>query len=183
MISFVLAIVIVLVQKALGILLRMEQDIVVFDTETTGLHPHEGERIVELAAVRLRKGKVVGRFHTYLNPGRSSNPFALKVHGLADEFLLGAPKFKDIVGLWEEFVGNATLVAHYSVFDIGHLQAVYDDIGRQRPANNVLCTKVLARLVVPVASYRLVHLVDYFGVDARPAHTADRKSTRLNSSH
>jgi DNA polymerase-3 subunit epsilon len=97
---------------------------IVLDTETTGLSPTAGHRIVELACIELVDRKKTGNhFHHYINPEREIDGGALKVHGLSSTFLAGKPKFSEIVDSFVEFVRGAELVIHNAPFDMGFLNS------------------------------------------------------------
>src|SRR4030042_5271284 len=95
---------------------------IALDTETTGLDPRQGHRIIELAAIELDGRKVsLRRFHRYLNPEREIDAGAVAVHGLTYERLQDEPKFSDIVAGFLEFIAGAELIIHNAPFDIGFL--------------------------------------------------------------
>jgi DNA polymerase-3 subunit epsilon len=92
------------------------------DTETTGLEPRLGHRIIEIAAVEMLSRRLTGRrFHRYLNPERESEDGALQVHGLTTEFLQDKPKFRDVVAELLDFVEGAELIMHNASFDVAFL--------------------------------------------------------------
>jgi len=100
----------------------MAQRQIVLDTETTGLEPKLGHRIIEIAGVELVNRRLTGRhFHRYINPGRDSDEGALQVHGLTTEFLADKPAFGEIVTEFLEYVDGAELIIHNAPFDIGFL--------------------------------------------------------------
>jgi len=97
---------------------------IVFDTETTGLNPLNGDRIVEIGCVELFNRLPTGEtFHVYLNPERDMPESAFRVHGLSTEFLSDKPLFNDIVQDFIDFIGDAALVAHNASFDMGFINA------------------------------------------------------------
>jgi DNA polymerase-3 subunit epsilon len=99
----------------------MQRDIVL-DTETTGLDPDQGHRVVELAAVELLNHLPSGRhFHCYINPERDMPEEAFRVHGLSNEFLRDKPLFRAEADRFLDFIADATLVIHNADFDIGFL--------------------------------------------------------------
>ncbi|MDP1557642.1 MAG: DNA polymerase III subunit epsilon [Nitrosomonas sp.] len=92
------------------------------DTETTGLEPRLGHRIVEVAAVEMSNRQLTGRhFHYYLNPGRESDPGALQVHGLTADFLKDKQKFAEVTSEFLAFIDNAELIIHNAPFDVAFL--------------------------------------------------------------
>ncbi len=96
--------------------------LVFLDTETTGLSPQSGDRIVEIGCVELVDRRLTGRnLHLYLNPQRSSHPDALRVHGLTDEFLSDKPLFEAVADQLLEFINGAEVVIHNASFDAGFL--------------------------------------------------------------
>ena len=95
---------------------------IILDTETTGLDPKLGHRIIEIAAVEIVDRRPTGsHFHRYVNPGRASDEGALEVHGLTEEFLRDKPRFADIAKDFIEFVCGAELIIHNSAFDCAFL--------------------------------------------------------------
>lgn len=103
---------------------------VILDTETTGLDPENGHRIIEIGAVEVINRGITGRdFHSYLNPDRESDPDALEVHGLTTDFLQDKPRFKDVVNDLLEFVKDAELIIHNAPFDLKFLNAELKKLG------------------------------------------------------
>jgi DNA polymerase III subunit epsilon len=97
---------------------------VFLDTETTGLSPEAGDRIIEIAAIEYDNRRETGRrLHHYINAGRSSHPDALRVHGITDEFLADKPPFASIAPELLEFVAGAEVVIHNAAFDVGFIDA------------------------------------------------------------
>jgi len=95
---------------------------VILDTETTGLEPALGHRIIEIGAVEMVNRRLTGnRFHQYLNPGREIDPGAIEVHGITNEMLTDKPKFADIVKDLLEFIKGAELIIHNADFDVEFL--------------------------------------------------------------
>ncbi len=95
---------------------------IVLDTETTGLSTKDGHRIIEIGCVELLHRKISGNtFHTYLNPKRSIDEGAMRVHGITNEFVADKPCFRDIVNEFKKFVQGAELIIHNAPFDIGFL--------------------------------------------------------------
>ena len=95
---------------------------IVWDTETTGIMPGDGHRIVEIGAVEMVNRMVTGRtFHTYVDPQRPMPKDAERVHGLSSDFLTGQPIFEQVVDGFLEFIGDAPLVAHNAAFDMEFL--------------------------------------------------------------
>jgi DNA polymerase III subunit epsilon len=139
---------------------------IVLDTETTGLSPAMGDRVVEIGCVELINHLPTGRhFHTYINPERAMPDDALRVHGLSDDFLADKPNFAAIAEAFLGFVGDATLIIHNAAFDLGFLDA---ELARQqRPAlgNAVIDTVMLARDVHPGARVSLDALCKHYGID------------------
>jgi DNA polymerase-3 subunit epsilon len=104
---------------------------IILDTETTGLSPESGDRIIEIGCVELVNRRLSGRtLHFYVNPERRNSVDAFKVHGLSDEFLADKPLFGDIVDELLEFVRGAEIIIHNAAFDIGFLDAELRRIGR-----------------------------------------------------
>lgn len=104
---------------------------IVLDTETTGLNPRQGNRIIEIGCVELVNRKLTGNnFHRYINPERDSEEGALAVHGLTTEFLSDKPKFSEIVEEFLEYVQGAELIIHNAPFDMGFLNAEFELLGR-----------------------------------------------------
>ncbi|MGN1055704.1 MAG: DNA polymerase III subunit epsilon [Comamonas sp.] len=96
--------------------------LVVLDTETTGLSPENGDRVIELGCVELVNRKLTGNnLHLYFNPGRDSHPDALRVHGLTTEFLSDKPKFSDKAQEILAYLAGAELIIHNAPFDVGFL--------------------------------------------------------------
>jgi len=105
---------------------------IILDTETTGLDPAQGHRIVEIGAVEvLNRGVTGNHFHTYLNPDRESDAGALGVHGLTSEFLSDKPRFKDQIEGLLGFIDGAELIIHNAPFDLKFLNAELEQIGRE----------------------------------------------------
>lgn len=103
---------------------------IVLDTETTGLNPRLGNRVIEIGCVELVNRKLTGNnFHRYINPERDSEEGALAVHGLTTEFLSDKPTFAQIADEFLEFVRGAELVIHNAPFDMGFLNAEFDKLG------------------------------------------------------
>jgi DNA polymerase-3 subunit epsilon len=95
---------------------------IVLDTETTGLDPQQGHRIIEIGCVEMMNRKLTGRhLHLYINPQREIDAAALEVHGITEEFLSDKPLFADIADTFVEFVRDAELIIHNAPFDIGFL--------------------------------------------------------------
>ena len=103
---------------------------IVLDTETTGLNPRTGDRIIEVGCVEIVNRKLTGNnFHRYINPERDSDEAALAVHGLTTEFLSDKPKFHEIVEELREFVQGAEVIIHNAPFDLGFLNHEFQRLG------------------------------------------------------
>ena len=140
---------------------------IVFDTETTGLDPGGGDRIVEIGCVEIYNRSETGRhFHTYFNPDRSMPAGAEAVHGLTEIFLSDKPRFSEKVDELLDFIEDSPLVAHNASFDFGFLNSELGLCGRP-----VVCTTrmvdtlALARTRHPGAKHSLDALCTRFGVD------------------
>jgi len=100
---------------------------IVLDTETTGIDPKEGHRIVEIGAVELENRSLTGRtFHQYLNPDRHMDDEVIRIHGITNEFVQDKPRFHDIVSDFMNFISGAELIIHNAPFDLSHLNAELD---------------------------------------------------------
>lgn len=96
--------------------------LVVLDTETTGINPREGHRIIEIGCVELIKRRLThNRFHVYLNPDREIDAGAIEVHGITNEFLQDKPRFRDVVEDFLAFIEGAELIIHNAPFDVGFI--------------------------------------------------------------
>jgi DNA polymerase-3 subunit epsilon len=139
---------------------------IVLDTETTGLDPASGDRIVEIGCVELINHIPSGRhFHRYINPERPMPEEAFRVHGLSDAFLRDKPTYHEVAGEFDEFVGEATLIIHNAAFDIAFLNAEHQRVGRRTLANAVIDTVELARQRHPGARVSLDALCKHYGID------------------
>jgi DNA polymerase-3 subunit epsilon len=139
---------------------------IVLDTETTGLNPLSGDRIVEIGCIELVNHIPTGRhFHRYINPERPMPEDAFKVHGLSDAFLSDKPKYAEIVADFVDFIGDGTLIIHNAAFDIGFLNAEHTRLARPVLDNEVIDTVMLARQVHPGARVSLDALCKHYGID------------------
>lgn len=149
---------------------------IVLDTETTGLDPAEGHRVVEIGAVELHNHLCTGRhFHVYINPQRPMPQEAERIHGLGDAFLADKPVFAAIVEGFLDFIGDAPLVIHNAAFDMKMLNAELARLSRPRmPDDRAIDTVALARRKFPGAQASLDALCKRFGIDngARTLHGA-----------
>ncbi|MGF6274948.1 DNA polymerase-3 subunit epsilon [Massilia sp. UYP11] len=103
---------------------------IVLDTETTGLNPRTGDRVIEVGCVEIVNRKLTGNnFHRYINPERESDEAALAVHGLTTEFLSDKPKFHEIAEELRQFVQGAEVIIHNAPFDLGFLNHEFTRIG------------------------------------------------------
>ena len=140
---------------------------IVFDTETTGLNPAGGDRMVEIGCIEMINRVETGRhFHAYFNPLRPMPAEAEAVHGLSNLFLSNQPLFEDQVEDLIEFLGEAPLVAHNASFDFGFLNHELQRCGRPTVCmTRMVDTLVLARNRHPGAKHSLDALCTRFGVD------------------
>jgi DNA polymerase III subunit epsilon len=149
---------------------------IVLDTETTGLDPTSGHRIVEVACLELVNHIPTGRhFQCYVNPERDIPADALAVHGLSAEFLGDKPRFAEIVDGLVQFIGDAPLVMHNAEFDVRFLNAEFLRLGRPPlPPLSVVDTLQMARQKFPGAPISLDALCRRFAIDnsARTRHGA-----------
>jgi DNA polymerase III subunit epsilon len=139
------------------------------DTETTGLYPAQGHRIIEIAAVEVINRRVTdNHFHVYLNPDREIDAAAQEVHGITLEFLQDKPRFKDVVDAFLDFVADAELVIHNAPFDVGFLNSELGKIDRQnleRTTGNIIDTLKMAKEMRPGQRNNLDALCRHFGID------------------
>jgi len=126
---------------------------VFLDTETTGLDPRTGDRIVEIGCVELVKRKLTGNnLHLYLNPERDMPEEAQRIHGLSSEFLADKPKFVEIADQFLDYVGGAEIIIHNADFDVGFLNAELQRVGRTPFAThvaNVIDSLAMAKEMFP----------------------------------
>jgi DNA polymerase-3 subunit epsilon len=140
---------------------------IIFDTETTGLNPAAGDRMVEIGCIEIVNRVETGRtFHAYFNPERPMPSEAEAVHGLSDIFLSDKPRFVEKLDELLEFIGEAPLVAHNAAFDFGFLNHELQRCGRDPICmSRMICTLMLARSRHPGAKHSLDALCTRFGVD------------------
>jgi DNA polymerase-3 subunit epsilon len=140
---------------------------IVFDTETTGLDPFQGHRMVEIGCIELMNRFPTGRvFHRYFNPDRDMPAEAFAVHGLSVEFLKDKPRFAEVADELAAFIEDAALVAHNALFDLSFLNAELERCAKQAVARDRLVdTLMLARRRHPAGPNRLDDLCMRYGVD------------------
>jgi DNA polymerase-3 subunit epsilon len=140
---------------------------IVFDTETTGVNPATGDRMVEIGCVELINRCPTGReYHAYFNPERTMPSEAEAVHGLSTVFLSDKPLFGDRCEELIDFIGDSPLIAHNAAFDFGFLNSELNRCGRDPVClSRMICTLVMARSKHPGAKHSLDALCSRFGVD------------------
>jgi DNA polymerase-3 subunit epsilon len=140
---------------------------IILDTETTGLEPAEGHRVVEIGAVEVLNAIPTGNvFHAYINPERDMPEEAFRVHGLSAEFLAGKPRFAEIVEEFWDFLGTDRVVAHNAGFDVAFLNHEFKLCGRTViEGHRVVDTLAIARRKHAGGSNSLDALCARYGVD------------------
>lgn len=139
------------------------------DTETTGLYPSQGHRIIEIAGVEVINRQLTrNHFHVYLNPDREIDPAAQEVHGITLEFLQDKPRFNDIADEFLDFVKDAELIIHNAPFDVGFLNAELGRIDRNNiegVSAGIIDTLKLAKDMRPGQRNSLDALCRHYGID------------------
>lgn len=139
------------------------------DTETTGLSPDNGDRILDLGCIEMVNRRLTGRhLHHYINPQRKSHEDALRIHGLTEQFLADKPLFADIAAEFIEFVQGAEIIIHNAAFDVGFIDAELKRLGLPRLASHVAGIKdslVMAREMFPGKANSLDALCKRLEVD------------------
>ncbi|WP_288369818.1 DNA polymerase III subunit epsilon [uncultured Marinobacter sp.] len=142
---------------------------IVLDTETTGIDPNEGHRIIEIGCVEVVERQLTGRnYHVYINPEREVEAEAITVHGITNEFLTDKPKFAEIADEFFEFIKGAELVIHNAAFDVGFMDS---EFARLKPVRKtadhcgIVDTLAIARAKHPGQKNNLDALCKRYGVD------------------
>ncbi len=145
---------------------------IILDTETTGLEPSQGHRIIEIGAVEMLNRRLTGnRFHQYLNPEREIDAGAIEVHGITNEMLVDKPRFADIAADFLAFVQGAELVIHNAPFDTGFINSELRLLGETAPSASIesMCTVLdtlkLARKLRPGQKNDLDSLCRHYNID------------------
>lgn len=139
---------------------------IILDTETTGLDPSNGDRLVEVGAIEMVERVATGRrLHLYFNPQRDMPAAAEAVHGLTADFLADKPLFAEKAREVWDFLGDAPVVAHNAMFDWRFLAAEFARCGYQLPAERMVDTLELARARFPGAKHSLDALCAKFGIE------------------
>ncbi len=142
--------------------------LVVLDTETTGLNPRSGDRIIEVGCVELINRRLTGNnFHAYINPERDSEEGALAVHGLTTDFLSDKPKFAEIANELRDYLSGAEIIIHNASFDVGFLDAEFARLNFPRFAEHVgtiTDTLLQAKEMHPGKRNSLDALCDRYGI-------------------
>jgi DNA polymerase-3 subunit epsilon len=141
---------------------------IVLDTETTGINPKQGNRIIEIGCVELFNRKLTGNnFHRYINPERDSEEGALAVHGLTTEFLRDKPRFHEIVEELREYIKDSEVIIHNAPFDLGFLNHEFNLLklpSFDSHINGVIDTLVQAKEMRPGKRNSLDALCEHFGI-------------------
>lgn len=127
---------------------------IILDTETTGLEPRQGHRIIEVGCVELINRRLTGNnFHQYLNPQRAIDEGAEAVHGLSNDFLADKPLYEDIADEFYEYLKGAEVIIHNAPFDVGFINNEYRLMGFEKPDMRLWCevtdTLIMARKMFP----------------------------------
>ena len=140
---------------------------IIFDTETTGLDPRTGDRMVEIGCIEMVNRVTTGQtFHAYFNPERSMPAEAEAVHGLSDSFLADKPRFHEKAAEFLEFIGDSMLVAHNASFDFGFINAELEACGLEPVSKTrMIDTVALAKVRHPGAKLSLDALCTRYGID------------------
>lgn len=151
-----------------------ETEFVVFDLETTGAKAPPFSRITEIGAYRVKNGKIVGQFQSLVNPEMPIPPFITALTNISDEMVKDAPKFRDVIRDFLDFIGDSVLVAHNAHFDMHFLNheigLIYEDY---RLINPCLCTVHLSRKLLPhVDNHKLKTVAEYYSVQLVNHHRA-----------
>lgn len=132
----------------------------ILDTETTGISVRYGARLCEIAVLLVRDGKAVHEYQTLLDPGVPIDPGAMAVHGITDEMVAGAPKFRQIAGELRDMLDGTVLVCHNMSFDKSFMDAEFRSAGLSMPRVAEVCTLRLARRHFKFRRNGLGHIVD-----------------------
>lgn len=142
---------------------------IILDTETTGLDPRHGHRLIEIAGVEMENRQLTRKhFHQYINPQREIDPGAQAVHGISNEFVADKPLFADVVDAFLDFVHGAELVIHNAAFDVGFLNAELARLGRapiESVCASIIDTLKLARELHPGKRNNLDALCDRYQIN------------------
>ena len=143
---------------------------IVLDTETTGLEPELGHRIIEIGCVELENRELTGRhYHVYINPDREVEDSAVEVHGITNEFLADKPVFQDVAEDFLAFIQGAELVIHNAPFDVGFMDHEFTLLDQGYPSTRDVCgvtdSLVLARKKHPGQKNNLDVLCRRYGID------------------
>lgn len=140
--------------------------VVVLDFETTGLSPEHGGRAIEIGAVKIVEGKIVERFQKLMNPGFAISAFISEYTGITNAMLRNAPPCHEVMGEFNEFIGEHNLVAHNASFDRKFLDSEFARISRSY-AGTFSCTMLLSRRMNPDAiNHKLETLVRHLGIES-----------------
>jgi DNA polymerase III epsilon subunit len=142
---------------------------VILDTETTGLNPAFGDKIIEIALLKVRNREIIDRFESFINPGRPISPGASAINGITDEMVKFSPYFTQIVDQILAFIQDSVLVIHNAKFDLGFIASQLHLAKLSFPSNPVLDTIRLAKQAYPnLVSYSLGNLAG--ALDIVPEH-------------
>lgn len=148
-------------------------DIVVFDTETTGLSPSK-DRIIEIAAIRFIDRHPVAKFHTYINPGRPIPEESIDIHGITDDVVANSPMISGVIPAFDSFVGSSTLVAHNLDFDLRFV--LYSGSELLNTKRKYIDTLAQAQRILKkprdVENHKLATLCSYYGITIGQEHGA-----------
>jgi len=142
---------------------------IVLDTETTGIDPNAGHRIIEIGCVEVVERQLTGRnYHVYINPDREVEAEAITIHGITNEFLRDKPKFSEVAEEFFDFIDGAELVIHNAAFDVGFMDAEFARLKPVRKTANhcgIVDTLAIARAKHPGQKNNLDALCKRYGVD------------------
>lgn len=151
-----------------------EKEFVIFDVETTGLSPLSGDRIIEIAALKVRNLKPVARFHSLINPQRLVSFAAFEVNGISDRMLAGAPTCAQVLPRFLEFLGGSTLVGHNIQFDLNFLHNELDlaQIRLEREIDRIDTIRLARQLMPRLKRYPLWFVAASLGIQKNQEHRA-----------
>ncbi len=151
-----------------------EVEFTIFDTETTGLEPESGDRVVEIAGIRFRGDEKISTFQSLINPGRPISPAAFAVNKISEDMLRDAPKAEEVLPGFLDFIKDSCLCSYNAGFDLGFLNNELKLIGKSLPEGLIIADvlKMARRLLPGSERYALWFIADSLGIKTEQKHRA-----------